>query len=137
MNAHASRLAPDPGALLEQIEDLKVEVAYLRSELAMSVELDTVDRLKTALKVTTQQAKVLAVLHQLGGRPITYFALEERIARRELTPGSNLVRSVVSQIRENLGHKIIRTVDGVPSGYAMSAAGLARVQAALDQDRAQ
>lgn len=107
----------------EQIEELREEIAYLKSELGFSIDHDKLSRLKVASGLTKSEAGMLLALAQTS-RVMTREHLHECVT---LWDGESpkIVDVYVSRIRKKLPDAI-DTVWGL--GYGISAHGKAYVE---------
>lgn len=116
----------------DRIADLEARVAYLESELGLTVELDQVHQVRQALNVTQTHAHFLLTLYRCHGRSLSYEQLDERIPAvvgRGEAP-RNTIRVFALQIRRRLGPDVVETIEG---GYRLGPRGLALVGRALEQ----
>ncbi len=136
MNALA-RFQNTEAELLAQIDELKAEVAYLRSELGLSVSMVEVERLRRSLPLTPQQAQLLLALYARKGLPLSCHQLEERISRGE-DYTSRIVDVIVSQVRARIGAGAIERIwMGEVGGYRLSPSGLEKVRHAMEWEAPQ
>lgn len=116
-----------------RIEELEAEVAYLRDQLRAVADNATL--LGQRLKLTGQQARVLAAIHD--GRPIA--SLESIILAMDTQSDfeSYMVRVRVSQIRAVFRqHGVEHSVSNVfGKGYRLSPEARALVDAILDETK--
>ena len=113
-------------------EELVEEVAYLRSELGATTDHDR-DKLIAALRTTLAEARILSALYAARGRPVSNWRLAEAAPPGRMTADRNDVAAVkvwISRIRRKLGADAVLTIHGL--GYALSPAGMAIVDAALN-----
>lgn len=109
-------------------EALQEEVAYLRSELGLRVDLDHQARLRQALSLRPQTARLILILHAARGRTVPRAQLEEALPGAE-DRGSNYLSVYVSFARKALGRDSIETVWG--QGFRLSPATLAQLSLLL------
>lgn len=107
-------------------EDLKEEVAYLKSELGLRNDAERVEQLRRQ-GVRPAEAAMLCRLYAAGGKLVTVDQLEEAIpakdpARERTTP---FVRTYASRIRSRMGRDIIGNMWG--RGYYLTDRGMAVV----------
>lgn len=113
----------------ERIAELQAEVAYLRSELGLSIRHGHVHALCRELKVTRSQATVLLVLRAANSRGLTLEQLDERIPQTHGRPRAGFtVRVFIYQIRKQLGADVI---DSMVGGYRLSSSGFALLDTIL------
>lgn len=113
-------------------EDLEAEVAYLKSELGLRVDLEQRRRICTALKLRPAEGLFVLVLFNAKGRPLTKEQIEEALpALNDEEPRSyKLIHTYASRVRRVLGFDAIDTVWG--QGLKMSPVGCSRVLAILN-----
>jgi DNA-binding response OmpR family regulator len=117
-------------------EELEEEVAYLRSELGVSVDVERVDALRNAFGVMRCVAQMIFVLRAANGRMVPNVRLDEMLPgiSRDPAYAKGYIKSLASHIRRSLGADAIRTAWG--QGYALTPEGIAKVDAALSERRA-
>lgn len=110
-------------------EELLAEIAYLRGELGLSIEATEIHRVREALKLSPQEARLVLVLRKARGRVMTVAQVSDalpQIITEDRSCGA--VKSVVRHIRDKLGDGLIGTATG---GYYLTAGGIDRVDSAL------
>lgn len=114
--------------LEERVAGLEDEVAYLRSEMGLSVSATRVGLVRAALKLRPGCCKMLLAMFDAKGRVLNRFQLAEAHAHPN---GGDTLRAVnvhMCLIRKRLGQESIEGVWGV--GYRLTDAGrdkLARI----------
>jgi DNA-binding response OmpR family regulator len=115
----------------ERIAELEAENAWLRGELGAARDAD---KHETLCKVFGTRhgtsLRLIVALHAAKGRAMTHGQLEDVIGPdREAEYHEDMVKVVVCNARKAIGRDAIRTLWG--AGYAMTPAGMAKVDAAL------
>jgi DNA-binding response OmpR family regulator len=111
----------------ERIAQLEAQVAWLRAELALDVDVDAVTRIRERLGLTHGQAVVLWALYRRRGRPLTRVQLSELdlgpCSRDERSP--TYLRVYICRLRAQLGRGVIATVGRgeARGGYVLSEGG--------------
>ncbi len=114
-----------------RIADLEARVAYLESELGLSIASDQAHLVRGALNVTKSHAHFLLILYRCTGRSLSCDQLDERIPSvvgRGEAP-RNTIWVFALQIRRRLGSDVIETVDG---GYRLGPRGHVLVGRAIE-----
>lgn len=118
----------------DRIAELEAEVAYLRSELGLSIRHGHVHALCRELKITRSHATVLLALRAASGRGLSLEQLDDRIPLAHGRPRAGYtVRVFIYQIRKQLGADVI---DSMVGGYRLSSAGFALLDSVLQIRRA-
>lgn len=116
-------------------EDLKEEIAYLKSELGLQVDSGQVAAIRDAFGLTEQKARILLVLYKARARTISiaqfHDALPCRYGKEERS--EKLVQSSISQLRKIVGADAVDTLYG--QGYRLGQRMRARIDAILMRDR--
>lgn len=113
--------------------DLQEQVAYLRSEPALSIEEERISLTRRALRVSPQEARLLLVLYD-SKRVMSKAALEERLPllkteERYIAHNGGITTVLVCRIRARLGKDAVVTEWGL--GFKLSEAGRALIATAL------
>lgn len=120
--------------LEERVEVLEAEVAYLRAELGLSVELTRVaDAMKLGMWPCVARAAL--VLHDANGRVLSSQQILDAVPPldRSIERGTlDMVRLLMSKVRKVLGADAVSTAWGL-GGYRMTSVGSARLLAALER----
>jgi DNA-binding response OmpR family regulator len=113
-------------------EELEEEVAYLRSEMGLQLSAEKFQRLRGRLRLAPGAINFLLVLYQAKGRMVSKLqaldALPSPVRDRD-DRNTQLIGVYASHVRRALGHDAIS--NGWGRGYAMTPAGLARVDQEL------
>lgn len=115
----------------EQIEELKAEIAWLRSELGLAHEATELMKLHTAFRLAKAEGVLVLALY----RAKSMLSKEQLIDRVPVVSRSGdwdtqVVAVHVCRIRKKIGKDTIQNQFGV--GYWMTAVGKARIKAALE-----
>lgn len=116
-------------------EELRAEVAWLKSELALEAEAADISALRP-LGLTPGEARLVLAMHARKGRVVPRLTLEEilpEIHGHERT-SSNVVSVLICRIRKAIGEGSVHTAWG--AGYGLTPEGMALVDAALEPVRA-
>jgi DNA-binding response OmpR family regulator len=120
-------------------EELEEQVAYLKSELGLSNDVETSDRLRRAMRGTYRPTHasgacgLVLALYAAKGRLRAKWSLMEAIPPRnggDDDRNPKIIDVYVSCARKGLGHDAIETVWG--RGYRMTDVGMERVRAILN-----
>lgn len=116
---------------LKRIADLEEQNAWLRSELGLVEEASAVHALRNALRLSTQQARVVLRLYRAKGRVVPFAQLYEAAppVYSDDRP-MHIVRVFVSQTRAKLGKDFILGSYGL--GYALSPAAAETIRQVLE-----
>lgn len=122
-----------------RIADLEDEVRFLRRELGQMTDDATVTKISDAMRLRSGvgrpgAARVLALLWQAQGRPVSRYTLLEGTPPQDVTADpldrmSNIVAIWVGMIRQCFGKDAVGTQYG--KGYYLTPVGLARVSEIL------
>ena len=112
---------------LERIAALEADVAYWRGEYEARFVQGPDVRLAQRYGVTPQQSLILFELKAAYPRPITFWALADRLPKEKANRAGDtfFVKTQVCRIRKAMGADVIDTVRN--RGYALTASGLERV----------
>lgn len=121
---------------LERIADLEAELSLYRVDEGLEEALQNAFRRESAERghsgnYSGWASKCAAALYRARGRTLSRLTLLDRI-NPDLE--ASCVSVAVVQVRKMFGQDGVRTVWGI--GYAMTPAGLARVDAVLAHDQA-
>lgn len=116
----------------ERIAELEAEVAYLRAELGLSIGSTHIDRLRSRLQVTPNQARLLLILNAARGRVMACHQLLDAILGVESDTQPKVIDVMVCRIRAVCGHGVVRNVWGL--GYAITPAGGEMVARAIEPE---
>jgi DNA-binding response OmpR family regulator len=124
-----SYLHPEAWAV-RRVAELEEEVAYLKSELGLSIEATRIDAVKRAIGVPPRCAKLLLALHDAHGRVLRVHQLEAAIGGEDdRIAGSKIVNVLVWRLRR--AGDLVRNTWGL--GYAITPLGAERVRQALGE----
>jgi hypothetical protein len=122
-------------ALYERIEELTAERDYWKAEAGAIVAADTVARLRVGFGLTTNEARFVAALYAVGGKPMLRLQIEENLptvsTKGERENPDNYVHVVACRIRKLLGRGFLISQ---PKRYQLSAEGLDRCRKILARD---
>ena len=126
----ALQLRPDPRD--QRIEELEAEVRWLRDQLAIEQDAETLARLRRLYRLSQGAGLLLMVLLKRRGRVASRAFLEEWVDRRDDADerASNVLAVYVNRIRQMLGARAIVTVRGI--GWALSIDAVLRIEKALE-----
>lgn len=110
-------------------EDLKEEIAYLKSELGMALTKDERVSFRTNLGMDTAEAAIVAALYTAKGRLVETYALSDVLPTENDDRSTNIIKVYICRIRRKIGKDAIRTV--YSEGYGLTPVGLQRVAAAI------
>lgn len=117
-------------------EELEEEVAYLRGELGMTRNAAVEGILRSAFKIAPSEVTLLLALYRARGKVLSREQLNEAVPpkwSRVEDRASNLISVWVCRLRKKIGSDAIENQwDGK---YALTATGIAKVQAALETAR--
>lgn len=101
-------------------EELREELAYLRSELGLQLEAAELDDLKRRFGLSPGTARLLALLYGANRRPMTRHQIEDAIPARDedLERSYGYVSTLVCQLRDRIGRGSVLNVFG--TGYRLS-----------------
>lgn len=108
----------------DDIEALRAENAFLRSELGLIENAQLTARLKDIYGLRPSAARLLGTLHRVRGRVLTKNYLVEAIGSAEEC--GRTVDVLVFKIRQALGHDAVETLVG--QGIRIGPAGIAAVE---------
>lgn len=111
--------------------DLKERVAYLESELGLRVQGDKIRTLRTAFRLSDQEARALLIIRDRGqrytSRPNLNDNLPSPLGRDERVV--NIASKVVGNVRKKIGRDHVEVRSGF--GYRLTEAGRSAVDSAL------
>jgi len=118
------------------VDELREEIAWLKSELGIAREADLAHKLSTEYGIIPSAAKVLLCLYR-ARYAVSYCNLLDTIrpvTRRETeTDDYNQAKVLVWRIRQALGKDAVITVKGF--GVKLSPAAKARLERLIDDQR--
>lgn len=130
-------LRSENARLVEQLEDVRGELADLRRDVGAEQDSALMRQLKEALpKLQPGDAWLLAMLYEARGQVVS----RERIHRylptsdSEVEASKRLIAARLHHLRKALGRESIRNCFKV--GWALTAAGVAACDAAISRGRA-
>jgi DNA-binding response OmpR family regulator len=109
-------------------EDHEAEIAYLRSELGLVVDLHAANHLRKAAGIGLCEAKIVLHLRHCAHHTTTRLQLDDHL--RESNSG-NAIDTHICKIRKVLGHDAFEPIKG--HGYTLTPAGVARVDALMGE----
>lgn len=113
-----------------QCEQLKEEVAYLRSELGLQLDASRVAALQRAFGLSHHKARLVLVLFNAKGRVVSQAQLDDALPLKYTGErSSNFINATVCQLRKQIGKAAVENVFGV--GYRISDEMRARAATAL------
>jgi len=128
--------------MCQRCEELEERVAWLESELGLQRAADVFAKIRAAMPAVVhgnlrgRATGLVTALYKAEGRTMTSYQIMEALPALsgidERDPG--IVKVWVCAARKTLGRDSIETVWG--RGYRMTPAGLARVKAILEPERA-
>lgn len=123
-------------ALRARIAELENEVAYLRSELGLAIDLQRVRRVCETLEIPPRLAHGLLALHDVAPRILTPAQIDERVPSPYgcLDRGVSFSRVLIYGLRRRLGREAVELVARL--GYRIGPTGKAAVIRALAEDGA-
>lgn len=127
---HASNDCP-------RCEELREEIAYLRSELGIQREADKIQRIRSALPrrhSRGQTAQAIVALYDAKGRPVSKLQLLDAIPPKwdgADERGESIVNVWIWHARKALGFDAVQTV--YAHGFALTPVGMERVAALLGE----
>jgi len=111
--------------------ELEEQIAYLKSELALSMSEDKLARLRKALGLTPSEVRILLALYQARGRFCSVYMLDE--AAPATISGDRNVKHIdvrICRIRKRIGKAAIENEWG--RGYRLNDLGRLLVEEALE-----
>lgn len=111
--------------------ELENEVAWLRSELGLRLDMEEIAKLSNAFGFSPNQSKLALTLLASNGRPVTRLQLDEAMPG-DADRSYSYVSVYISHIRQALGFDAIETIWG--QGYRLTPAGADQIRAVLQAD---
>lgn len=111
----------------QRIQELEAQLAELTR--APRRDDETMMRLRVALRLSPQQAQILARLHRGPVTGVSHGQLQAMLNNAEAV--TDIVKTTIFQLRRRLGRDVIGTVHGF--GYRLTDTGRGVVNAALQR----
>lgn len=111
----------------DRIEQLEEQVAYLKSELGVSLRLTDQARIMERFSLSPKAAKILMALRTSNGRLLSHDFLVETFAPE--SERDKIIDVYICKIRKAIGRDSVKTCWG--EGFSLTEAGKTRVDQAL------